>query len=150
MPDGTTRLLKNPLGPDHPEQQRLAWIYSEVKALLQECPEGTIIAKEAPFMRSLGPSVVLLAAVHGILAAAVEEVFPGEPVIQISPTTLKKHATGGGKATKDDMVMAASQRGFLGGNDDEADAYLVWHWARQQRVETPTPPAEAGGADGSG
>lgn len=44
---------------------------------------------------------------------------------QVTPTELKKWATGSGVATKDDMVLAARDRGYEPANDDEADAALL-------------------------
>jgi Holliday junction resolvasome RuvABC endonuclease subunit len=43
----------------------------------------------------------------------------------ITPSELKRWATGAGNATKDDMVLAATDRGYQPANDDEADAALL-------------------------
>lgn len=43
--------------------------------------------------------------------------------------TIKKHATGKGNASKDDMVVAARLRGYSPADDNEADALAILHWA---------------------
>jgi len=43
--------------------------------------------------------------------------------------TIKKHATGKGNASKDEMVGAMRQRGFQPGDDNEADALAILLWA---------------------
>ncbi|CAZ88599.1 crossover junction endodeoxyribonuclease RuvC [Thiomonas arsenitoxydans] len=43
--------------------------------------------------------------------------------------TIKKHATGRGNASKDDMVAAARCRGHAPADDNEADALAILHWA---------------------
>lgn len=54
--------------------------------------------------------------------------------VEVSPSTLKKFATGVGNCGKDAMLAAAIRRFHLGeGHDDnnEADAYLLWCAARE-------------------
>lgn len=43
--------------------------------------------------------------------------------------TIKKHATGKGNASKDEMIAAARNRGHSPGDDNEADALSLLHWA---------------------
>ncbi len=43
--------------------------------------------------------------------------------------TIKKHATGKGNASKDEMISAVIKRGFNPGDDNEADALALLHWA---------------------
>lgn len=45
--------------------------------------------------------------------------------------TIKKHATGKGNASKDEMVAAARLRGHVPADDNEADALAILHWAIQ-------------------
>lgn len=47
----------------------------------------------------------------------------GIPLIMVTPNSLKKFATGKGNASKEQMLIAAAQRGFYANNADEADAY---------------------------
>jgi len=46
--------------------------------------------------------------------------------------TIKKHATGKGNAGKDDMIAAIRARGHTPGDDNEADALALLHWAIAQ------------------
>ena len=43
--------------------------------------------------------------------------------------TIKKHATGKGNASKDEMIAAIIKRGFTPSDDNEADALALLHWA---------------------
>jgi crossover junction endodeoxyribonuclease RuvC len=55
----------------------------------------------------------------------------GIPWVDVSPSTLKKYATGKGNSPKDAMIAAAIRRfGFAGCDNNEADAYLLWCLAR--------------------
>ncbi len=45
--------------------------------------------------------------------------------------TIKKHATGKGNASKDEMLAAARLRGHVPADDNEADALAILHWAIQ-------------------
>ena len=45
--------------------------------------------------------------------------------------TIKKHATGKGNASKDDMIAAARLLGYAPTDDNEADALAILHWAIQ-------------------
>jgi len=48
--------------------------------------------------------------------------------------TIKKHATGKGNASKDEMVATARARGHAPADDNEADALALLHWAIEQHV----------------
>ncbi len=43
--------------------------------------------------------------------------------------TIKKHATGKGNASKEDMIAAAQARGAAPADDNEADAIALLYWA---------------------
>ena len=56
----------------------------------------------------------------------------GITTVEITPATLKKYATGVGNAGKDAMIAAAIRRFYFRGSDNnEADAYLLWCFARE-------------------
>ncbi|PSJ17149.1 crossover junction endodeoxyribonuclease RuvC [Nitrosomonas supralitoralis] len=43
--------------------------------------------------------------------------------------TIKKHATGKGNASKDEMIASVQFRGYAPVDDNEADALALLHWA---------------------
>jgi Holliday junction resolvasome RuvABC endonuclease subunit len=46
--------------------------------------------------------------------------------------TIKKHATGKGNASKEQMIAAVQLRGYTPIDDNEADALALLHWALEQ------------------
>lgn len=46
--------------------------------------------------------------------------------------TIKKHATGKGNAGKDEVIASVTARGHAPGDDNEADALALLHWAIAQ------------------
>lgn len=53
----------------------------------------------------------------------------GIPYQGVPVGTIKKHATGKGNASKDDMVASVRVRGHTPADDNEADALALLHWA---------------------
>ena len=53
----------------------------------------------------------------------------GIPYQGVPVGTIKKHATGKGNAGKDEMIASVTQRGHIPGDDNEADALAILHWA---------------------
>ena len=49
--------------------------------------------------------------------------------------TIKKHATGKGNASKDEMITAMRRLGHVPTDDNEADALAILHWASQSLDE---------------
>lgn len=56
----------------------------------------------------------------------------GARYVEVPPTTLKKWATGSGKAAKEDMIEAAQQYKSGVTSDDEADAILLRQYGLDQ------------------
>lgn len=55
----------------------------------------------------------------------------GVPFVEVPPKSLKKFATGTGNAPKDAMIAHAIRTfGFDGSDNNEADAWLLWHMAQ--------------------
>ncbi len=55
----------------------------------------------------------------------------GVPYQGVPVGTIKKHATGKGNASKDEMMAAVRRPGHAPADDDEADALALLHWAIQ-------------------
>lgn len=90
-----------------------------------------VIAYERPsFFRGGAATEVIV----GFTSVMQEEAAGAPREIDISPistSTLKKHATGGGRAGKPEMIAAAQKRWKIREEitDDEADALCVLAWA---------------------
>lgn len=61
------------------------------------------------------------------------------PTYLVSPSTIKKAATGSGRATKKQMLAAARAAGAPAKNDNEADAYWLARYALDTPPESETP-----------
>lgn len=131
--DGSCKVIKG-LGPKIDEQVRMAYLFEEFSKVLREAGELTAVYKEAPFIRRVGAGSVPLLMVHGVFAAAVVAECGDIPLFQVSPTALKKWATGDGTADKNAMIDAAQWRGYEGSQNDEADAFLVFEYFKEHRV----------------
>ncbi len=68
------------------------------------------------------------------LVTAIQEwcVSKGIPFTAAGPGTIKKHFTGNGRASKQDMIDEARRRQHMVDTDNEADAVAGWYWLREQ------------------
>jgi len=99
------------------------WIY---EMLAKHKPK--MVGYEMPHQRG-GHSTQLLLSMLGILHVACEKA--GIEYASVHSATLKKSATGSGKASKEDMVIVATEkfnRKVI--DDNEADALHILAWAR--------------------
>ncbi|MGD2278183.1 crossover junction endodeoxyribonuclease RuvC [Bacillus wiedmannii] len=105
---------------------RLCEIYRHLGSLLMDWQgQLTAVVSEKGFSRFANVTQILFM-VHGVAKLAVHSA--GEDVVEMSPTTVKKHVTGNGKASKD--AVADSVRGYFReklvfATDDESDAIAV-------------------------
>ncbi len=58
----------------------------------------------------------------------------GIPYSGVPVGTIKKHATGKGNASKDDVLAAIRTAGFVPTDDNEADALALLRWALEQHT----------------
>jgi crossover junction endodeoxyribonuclease RuvC len=56
------------------------------------------------------------------------------PYLGVPVATIKRHATGKGNASKDEVIAAMRTRGFRPGDDNEADALALLSWAIEQKI----------------
>lgn len=54
------------------------------------------------------------------------------------PQTIKKFATGKGRAEKPEMIAAAQRMGYTGSNEHEADAFCLLKYSEQSATIIPT------------
>ena len=98
--------------------ERLAFLEAQ---LLPHILAADLVVIEGQSFNARGRSHFSLAELHGVLHLACFKSHV-ETVV-VPPATLKKWATGDGRATKDQMLEAARQKGADPANYDEADSY---------------------------
>lgn len=93
-----------------------------------------IVAEDVSAGTSKGgfKSSVKLAQFHGIMFEVCDELGLPEPIL-INPTTVKKWATGNGRADKDEMIRFCKQRwNIIPVDDNEADAtHIFFYFCRR-------------------
>ena len=82
--------------------------------------EAPVHARTMPAMRIAGG----LAAISEMICA-----FRSINSLEVPPTTVKKHFTGSGAATKPQMMAACDARGWLPPDNNAGDALAVLDWA---------------------
>lgn len=100
-----------------------AWL-NEMWRLLEDHIE--VIAYEQAHHRGGAATACCVGLVTEVLAFAAEHNIETMPV---HTATLKKFATGNGRASKADMIQAAKTRGWSPVDDNEADAALLLEYA---------------------
>jgi len=100
----------------------MRWLQSKQAPILR----AEAVVFETPFARGRAPTRSLWG-MAGVLEACVSEA--NLPVVDVSVATIKLFATGSGNAPKNKMVAAARRLGYLGKNDNEADAFCLLKYA---------------------
>ena len=92
-----------------------------------ECPvKLDAVIYETPFARGRDATRSL----WGIAALIEAEASRcGVPVVDAAVPTIKKFATGSGRASKEEMIAAAKKFGYKGDNEHEADAVCLLKYA---------------------
>lgn len=93
-----------------------------------------VVVHSQPFARGQA-ATRLLWGMAGILEAAAHDA--GAAVMDWTDSEIKKWATGNGRASKDDMIAAASFLGYNGDNEHEADAFCLLKMAERQLTKEP-------------
>lgn len=100
--------------------------------ILELAPGADFALIEAPTPRSF--TSVISGMVHGVVREALIEL--GIPYGTVLPATLKKYATGKGTGDKVPMAVEAFKRaGVEFADDNQCDAWWLWHMARDHRGE---------------
>ncbi len=99
-------------------------------------PGFDIAVYETPFARGRDATRSLWGYAALVEACATNA---GLPVVDVAVPTIKKFATGHGKASKDQMIIAAKRMGYKGKNEHEADAVCLLRYAEAnlERVLAP-------------
>jgi len=104
------------------------------KWIIQPDPEADlpdVIYYEDVHLRGKGSVVLAGLVCHMVEIASIYG-------IQCKPVhsgTLKKFATGNGKATKKDMIHAAQRLGYFPKDDNEADALMLMEYAKAKETK---------------
>lgn len=102
----------------------------EIRKILESCPTDQIIS-ELPPNQLLGAARMILLGLHW-QARGIAKAFD-IPFSNVAVPTLKKWATGSGRADKKDMIRAACDLGWQQPLDDNhADAILICKWGEEK------------------
>lgn len=101
------------------EDERIEWLRRKVATNIRKFGVSLVIIEGHAFMAQ-GRGKTVLAELHGV----VKNLLLRKQIayVVIAPTTLKKEATGNGKASKVEMIAASHRYDRNIGTDDEADA----------------------------
>ena len=97
--------------------------------VMQYASAADVVVIEGYSFGSQGRAVYQIAELGGVIRYSLW--MRKIPYVEVSPSTLKKWATGKGNCGKDEMIASAIRRhGFEGANNNEADAFLLYRMAR--------------------
>ena len=102
-----------------------AWL-NEIKGLLGDFD---VIVYEQAHHRGGYATAVCVGLVTEVLAFAAGH---GIETMPVHSATLKKYATGSGRASKEDMLAEAKKRGWDPADDNEADAILLLEYGLKE------------------
>lgn len=106
---------------------RLAETMNQLVELLGGLTFGLdAVVYETPFARGRDATRSLWG-IAGVIEACATNA--GLPCLDVAVPTIKKFATGHGKASKEDMIAAARKFGYKGTNEHEADAVCLLRYA---------------------
>lgn len=100
------------------------------------------VVYEDTFMRGINASKALYGLVGVIEACCYSAGFTA---LWVPAVTVKKWATGSGKASKADMIATAQIMGYEGDNEHEADSFLLLKYAEANVIEGTPDDAETSG-----
>lgn len=116
---------------DGDRARRLSFTWAWLVRMVQG---ADLVVYERPFARGQAATRSLWGLAGAIEMAAYDA---GIPCLDIDPSTIKKWATGSGKADKEAMLRAARGMGYKGTNEHEADAYCLLHFVHDTTKEIP-------------
>lgn len=109
--------------------KRYLHIASQIVALIEDKKGMLCIRIEGYSFASKGRAITSLAELRGVL---IDKLMPySNDIEEVPPGSLKKFFTGMGNASKEQMLLAAKERGHdFGKKHDLADAYALSEWGR--------------------
>jgi crossover junction endodeoxyribonuclease RuvC len=129
--NGETRTIRTNLR----GAERLDYIASRVVGMAV-AHAVELVALEGYSFGSKGRAVFSIGELGGCVRLELHRA--GIPFVDVSPSSLKKYATGKGNCGKDDMIETAIRRfAFAGHGNDEADAWLLLKMAEAAYSDAP-------------
>lgn len=131
-PDATTAAvsIQARAGADAPARRLHELARALELEIVRYPPRPELVVLEGYSMGSPGRlSLIRLGEIGGVIRCRLFEL--GIPYVEVSPSSLKRFATGKGNAKKPEMIARALELSGLEMNDDEADA---WHLRRIGRT----------------
>lgn len=127
---GHAGIMKPPRS-DNSGTRRLAWFRDQVHAMCRHFDPAIVVLEGYAYGIARGKSQQhSLGELGGVVRLALHDLQV--PVVVVTPTCLKRYATGRGNAKKEDMLAAAIRRlGYMGSNHNVADAM----WLRQMAAD---------------
>lgn len=104
-------------------EERLMEIRQRLVSLISAYPAIGMVAIEQPIAYRSGVTTINLGMLHGVLRVTAYDL--GLFIVTVNLATVKKRATGNGKASKEEMVEAAKLKWGLDLTSDEADAAFI-------------------------
>ena len=109
--------------------ERLGKIQAMLPLILKNTPKDfDILVYETPFARGRDATRSLWG-IAGLLEACAYNA--GMAVVDVAVPTIKKFATGDGRASKEEMIEASKKFGYKGANEHEADALCLLRYAEE-------------------
>lgn len=131
LPDGRLSAIVPKAGSKDPNRRLDEIEAAVIRTLRLAPPLPRLVMIEGPADHSIGvQSTIAITKVRAVIELALYRL--GVASIEVSPSRLKRYATGNGNATKEAMVAAAVELGadLRPDQDDEADAFLLRHFGR--------------------
>lgn len=130
-------------GPNDTLSDRIDEIASQVGGFLRNIVPPRTVYIERPFISPIASKhgVVTQCACYGAIIAVVRSVHPRSRVVEVGPSEVKKHFTGKGNATKDEVAACVlATFNIEPVNHDVADAVAIavaGHVVAGLRIELP-------------
>jgi Holliday junction resolvasome RuvABC endonuclease subunit len=130
LPDGSTMRIK----PKGKGDDRLNEIRDHIRLAARTSWTDLVVLEDVP-SNMKGAAGKVIPMLHGSVRSMLAD--DGLPYVEISPSTLKKYATGQGNCDKTAMAMWAYKRAHAEfADDNECDAWWL-HVAGMERAEQP-------------
>lgn len=133
--DGLKMAPSGQVAPDRfkgDEDERIEWLRRKVKANVRKFQPNLCVIEGHAF-GAQGRAKTVLSELAGVIKNQL--LRTDVLYVVLAPTSLKKYATGNGKASKFEMIVEAKKFDRTLGTDDEADALHLARWGAENYHE---------------